>query len=104
MKIFHRTGPNTVGVNYMWMPTFIGMNGALIKEIEDHVAPLLIGQGLTEEALAIANDAALDFLTKKFPDISGLFEYLDGLKYVETDGRSGQQEESQRGQAPHSGL
>jgi hypothetical protein len=86
MKIVQRTGPGEIGLNYMWLPTWIGMNGALIKEIEAHIAPQLVGQELTEETLHVASEAVLDFLKQKFPLINGLFEYLDGLKYVETDG------------------
>lgn len=85
MKVFQRTGPGTLGLNYMWLPTWVGMNSALIKEIEEYVTPYLMGQGLTEEALEQASELAVNFLVAKFPHIKGLFEYLDGLKYVETD-------------------
>lgn len=87
MKIFQRTGPGTISLNYMWLPTFIGMNAALIKELEEHVSPLLLGQELTDEALDRAGEAVIDYLVRKFPQIRGVFEYLDGLKYVETDGK-----------------
>ncbi len=89
MKLFHRTGPGTVGLNYMWLPTWVGFNAALIKELEEHAAPLLMGRELTDETLEQAGDAVIEYLSKKFPHISGIFEYLDGLKYVETDGKEG---------------
>ena len=86
MKIVQRTGPGEVGLNYMWLPTWIGMNGALIKEIEQYIAPLLVGKPLTDEVLDEAGEAVVRFLSNKFPNLKGIFEYLDGLKYVETDG------------------
>lgn len=92
MKIIVRTGPGAVGLNYMWLPTFVGMNTALVREIEAHVAPFLVGKELTDEVLDFAGEAALDYLVKKFPSVSGIFEYLEGLKYVESHGESEGQE------------
>lgn len=88
MKFFERTGPGTISLNYMWLPTFVGMNVALVKEIEAYVAPYLVGQELTDETFDRAGEAVLEFLSMKFPHIKGISEYLDGLKYVETDGTS----------------
>lgn len=88
MKLFVRTGPGTLSLNYMWLPTFVGMNGQLIKEIEEYVAPFLLGKELTDETLEQAGDAVISFLSSKFPHIKGIYEYLDGLKYVETDGEA----------------
>lgn len=92
MKIVVRTGPGAVGLNYMWLPTFVGMNTALVREIEEHVAPHLVGKELTDEVLDAAGEAAVDYLVKKFPSVSGIFEYLEGLKYVESHAESEGQE------------
>jgi hypothetical protein len=91
MKVIVRTAPGAVGLNYMWLPTFVGMNTALVREIEEHVAPFLVGKELTDEVLDVAGDAAIDFLAKKFPSVSGIFEYLEGLKYVESHAESERQ-------------
>lgn len=98
MKIVQRTGPGEVGLNYMWLPTWIGMNGALIKDIEQHISSVLLNQPLTDEVLDHAGDAVVQYLSVKFPNLKGIFEYLDGLKYVETDG------EPQKGQHQASAL
>lgn len=82
MRLVDRTGPGTLGLNYMWLPTWIGLNAQLVKEIEDAIAPEIVGSLLTEKTLDKADAAVLRFLTKKFPQIPGLFDYIDGLKYV----------------------
>lgn len=88
MKLIVRTGPGAVSLNYMWLPTFVGMNTALVREIEEHITPLLIGKELTDEVLDNAGAAALEFLVKKFPSVVGIYEYLEGLKYVESHAES----------------
>jgi hypothetical protein len=70
----------------MWLPTFVGMNTALIKEIDEAISPALVGQSLTEDLLDRAHAIVLDFLTEKFPQCTGLFDYLEGVKYVESNG------------------
>lgn len=102
MRLFERNAPNSIGLNYMWLPTWIGMNKALLKEIEDYVTPVLLGQELTDETLCKADEAAIQFLVQKFPDISGLFEYLDGLKYVETHAEAASKVQEGRATAPSS--
>lgn len=72
----------------MWLPTWIGMHGQLIKEIEQHISPIFVGQLLTDEVLDRAGEVVLQYLSEKFPNIKGIFEYLDGLKYVETDAKT----------------
>lgn len=88
MRFVERTGPGQLGLSYMWLPTFVGMNAALIKEIDDALTPMLVGQTLTEERLDCAHDKVLEILVTKFHMWSGLFEYLDGIKYVEPHAES----------------
>jgi hypothetical protein len=76
------TGPGELELNYMMLPTFIGMNAALKKELEAVVKPLIEGKPWTESTVDEAHELVLDFLEKKFPPIAGLRDYLDGLKYV----------------------
>lgn len=84
MRLVDRIGPGHIGLNYMWLPTWIGMNTALIKDIEAHLSTTLLGQALTEEVLESAHDEVIRYLAKRFPQ-GGLFEYLDGLKFVESN-------------------
>jgi hypothetical protein len=69
----------------MWLPTWIGQNHQLKVELEKELRHLVVDQPATEETLDTLHDAVIDYLVKKYP-IDGLFDYLDGLKYVEIDG------------------
>lgn len=82
MRLVDRTSPGTLGLSYMWLPTFIGMNSSLVAEIDTAVAEACVGLDLNETTLDLAERAAHQFLEKRFPNIPGLFEYIDGLKYV----------------------
>jgi hypothetical protein len=103
MKLVVRTGPNTVGLNYMWMPTWVGMNTALLLEIEAHLKPVLVGKALTEESLQLAHDSVLNFLVERFSEIHGLLDYIDGIKFVEEHGeaKEGPQENEEGRPAAH---
>lgn len=83
MKFVMRDGPGEVSVSYMWLPAFIGLNAAFMKRLEDEVKPLLIGKELTEETLEVAHEAVLTFIEKAHPELRGLRDYLDAVKFVE---------------------
>jgi len=85
MRFIERTGPGRLELNYMWLPTWVGMNEALIREIEDLLGATIMGQDLTEELLELAHQSVMEILVSKFPAITGLFEYLDGIKFVMTN-------------------
>jgi hypothetical protein len=77
MLLVNRVSEGTFELNYMWLPTWLGMNTKLKKEMETELAPVL--QGKTPEE---ASDIVLDFLCSKFP-LEGLRDYLDGLKFIQ---------------------
>lgn len=76
------TGPGQVELNWTWLPTWIGMNGALKKEIEKELSDKVIGRPLDEKSLAEINELVIDFLCTRCP-LTGLRDYLDGLKFVQ---------------------
>lgn len=82
MRAIVVVGPGEIELNYTFLPTFIGMNAILKKELEDELRPLIEGQPWTEAYLDQAHEYVLDFLEKRFSSIHGLREFLDGLKYV----------------------
>lgn len=82
MRLVVATAPGELELNYMMLPTFIGMNASLKKELEEALRPHIEGQPWTETTLDQAHDLVLDFLEKKFPALQGLRDYLDGLKYM----------------------
>jgi hypothetical protein len=81
MRTVVRTGPGEVQLNWMWLPTWIGMNTALKKELDETLSKRLVGQPLDEATLDMANEEVIDFLDKKYPAFC-LREYLDSLKFV----------------------
>lgn len=90
MRAVIRTGPGVVELNWMWLPTFVGMNAQLKKELEERLAPKLEGRPL-EDSLDDAHEMVIEFLVEKFPALEGLRDYLDAMKYV-TDGEQQPQE------------
>lgn len=93
MRFIQRTGPGKLELNWTWLPTWVGMNEALIREIEEMLSATIVGQDLTEELLDLAHQAVLEILVNKFPSMTGLFEYLDGIKYVTQDGNTQENQE-----------
>ena len=71
----------TLDLNFMWLPTWVGMNSRLRKELEDALAPVIVGSELTEKRLDEIDSMVIEFLCKKCP-LVGLADYLDGLKFV----------------------
>ena len=80
MNVVVRTDPGVLELNFMWLPTWIGMNANLKKEIEEELCKKIEGKPLYD---AEAHDFVIQFLVKKYPELRGLDLYLDGLKYVE---------------------
>lgn len=73
----------TLEINYMWLPTAIGMNAVLKQEMEKILAEKMKGRTMSEFNLDIAHDTVVEFLEERFPDIKGLGRYLDAMKYLE---------------------
>lgn len=88
MRIVERTGPGKVELAWTWLPTWIGMNKTLIDEIDEAMRPVLVGKALDDATLEEAHYLVLDFLKKKFPQIEGLWDYLDGIKMVTRNERT----------------
>lgn len=82
MRVIVQTGPGELELNYMMLPTFIGMNTLLKKELEAKFKVQFEGQPMTDEFLDRAHDLIIDFLVEKFAALKGLREYLDGVKYI----------------------
>lgn len=83
MKLVVSPGVGQVELNYTWLPTWIGMNTALLQQMEAELAPMFQGRPLNDETLNEAHEAILSYLEKKYPSIVGLRDYLEGIKFVE---------------------
>jgi hypothetical protein len=98
MKFVIHTNPGQLELNWTWLPTWIGMNESLIREIEEKLRIDVVGKELTKELLEWAHCRVITILTEKFPlqrglfDYlkfplqRGLFDYLEGIKFVRADG------------------
>jgi hypothetical protein len=83
MRLIVREGPGKVGFNFMWAPTFLGMDNNLKKQLEAHLQPLVKGKPMNDDTLAAAHDEAIDFICKYHKAIPGLRDYLDAMKFVQ---------------------
>jgi hypothetical protein len=73
---------NAVELNYMWLPTWLGENLQFKRDVDKRFNSEIVGQPLTDAFLDEINSKLLKFIAEKYP-ISGLFEYLDSLKFVD---------------------
>lgn len=80
MRLVHAVD-KAVELNFMWLPTWLGQNAKFKQQLEKDLAPQIQGMALTEENLDKIHDMVLNYIVEKF-SIPGLFDYLDGLKFV----------------------
>ncbi len=78
-----RTSPGVVELNFMWLPTFLGMDPILRRDIEKELAPMLEKKEMTDEVLQAASDRAIEFICDRYHALPGLRDYLDALKFVQ---------------------
>lgn len=83
MKIVIRTEPGVIEMNWMWLPTWIGMNQQLTRELNEELGKHIVGRELTEQTLDDIGELIVSYLEKRYPHLNGLRDYLDGLKFVE---------------------
>ncbi len=77
-----QTDIGIVELNWQWLPTWIGMNHNLKKELEEKLKADIVGLTVDGPGLEKIDNLVIDFLVTKAPAISGLREYLEGLKFV----------------------
>lgn len=85
MRFVHLTAPGTLELNYMWLPTWLGINQSALKAIKEALNTRVLSGGLTatEETLDELNELVINILVEKYGDVHvGLQDYLDGIKFV----------------------
>jgi len=82
MRLVVSPEPGIVELAYTWLPTWIGLNTALKQKLEDKLQREAIGMPMTDENMQALHDKVMDFFVEEFPEIIGLRDYLDGLKFV----------------------
>lgn len=73
-------------LNHQWLPTWLGINAHLRRELEDHLREKLVGMVVDEALYERADELVLAWLSARFPDLDGLGDYLEGLKFVRPKG------------------
>jgi hypothetical protein len=82
MRTVVMTHPGVLELNYLWLPTWIGFNAMLKKKVEELLCDSIVGRVFTEEELDRINDEVIDVLESMYPTVTGLRDFLDGLKFV----------------------
>lgn len=82
MRFVIQTDPNVVELNWMWLPTFIGMHSGFKAEMEKVFLDKHKGRNITAAVLDEIHAEIIEYLLAKYPR-KGLDQYLDALKYVE---------------------
>jgi len=65
-------------VNWMWLPSWVGMNRALLERMQEELGEVLVGKTLDQ-----ANTCIVAWLQEQFPHIKGIDQYLAALEHVE---------------------
>lgn len=86
MRLIVQEEPGVVCLNYTWLPTWLGINNQFKNEMEKHLKEKIVGLNLDEQGLEKAHRLVIDYICEKNPALKGLYEYLDALKYVHTEG------------------
>lgn len=76
----------TLTLNWMWLPTFVGMNRELQRAIGKHLEELAKERGYCADNhhdMDDLHEAVVEFIVTKVPEPLGLREYLNALRYVE---------------------
>ena len=79
MLFVYTTEPGLVEVSYMWLPTWIGMNPEVKKDLEKHLNETFKGAALD---LPAAHNACIDYLCNRFKEVEGLRAYLGAVCHV----------------------
>lgn len=86
MRTVVRVDKGVLEVNYMWLPSWIGMNSVLMRELGEHMQSKAVGREFDDDLLDELDLECRSFLCQRFPTIKGLDRYLDGLIHVKLDG------------------
>ena len=83
MRLVHVDG-DTLELRWMWLPTFIGSNFAVMQELKAAWEKEFNGARATHDRLEEIHDFTVDWLAERF-DTPGLKEYLQAVSHVNFD-------------------
>jgi hypothetical protein len=76
--------PNVIELNFMWLPTFIGQNTMILKELRQALGKEFVGKQITEKTLWAMHQRVIQWLEAKFP-FEGVGKYLHAIEEVKDD-------------------
>lgn len=79
MLLVNQTSPGHFELNYMWLPTWLGMNAERKRQVEEHICAVFVGKEATPEDL---HREVIDHLCQQFPLIDGLSAYLHAVEGI----------------------
>lgn len=82
MRLVERTQEGRIELCWMWLPHWLATNRNALTQLEQAVAAKLVGLEMTDATLDLAHDLVADSLQRQYPDVKGLRNYLDSLKFV----------------------
>lgn len=82
MRAVVDVGDGELELNYLWLPTVVGMNANLKRSMEKELSEQLRNVPMDEAGLDKAHDLVVDYIAKKFP-LGGIVDYLNGMKHLE---------------------
>lgn len=83
--------PGVLELNFMWLPTWIGMNVRLQAQLKEKLGKAFVGKEINDEGLDEMSKIVIDTLVELYPAIKGLRKYLEAIKYIE-DGNEQEQD------------
>lgn len=82
MRAVVDVGDGVLELNYLWLPTVVGMNANLKRAMEKDLSEQLRNVRMDEAGLDKAHELVVDYIAKKFP-LVGIVDYLNGMKHLE---------------------
>jgi hypothetical protein len=76
--------PGVVELHWMWLPTFIGTNQYLLRELQNEAFKRFGGQPLTDEKLDEIDRWFIDQLCLKHP-VRGIRKFFEAIGSIELD-------------------
>jgi len=85
MRVLQVADDGAIELRWMWLPTFIGQNYMVLKELgEAWKEAFPAGVRSDDAGLDALHDFTIAWLGKKFP-IPGLQSYLEAIKHVQEE-------------------
>ena len=89
MRAIQVSKDGAIELNWMFLPTFVGQNYAVLKELGEFWKKAYPeGILFSDSDLDELSDLTLVWLSERFPAIIGLLPYLQAIKHVEQDDES----------------